>query len=145
MTLHAHLHHLPAITVKQPWTAHILTGAKPVENRTWGTRYRGDILLHAGKAFDSAAPPCLSATSPLATATGAIIAVVELYDIVSADEAFLRLPAAAHRFIEGEFCWLLRNIRPLPAPLPCLGSLGLWKPKAIVWQSNESTTRILFP
>ncbi|MFA5377738.1 MAG: ASCH domain-containing protein [Dehalococcoidia bacterium] len=38
---------MECISVKQPWAALIVCGAKDVENRTWKTDYRGRILIHA--------------------------------------------------------------------------------------------------
>jgi len=41
-----------AISVRQPWAWLIVQGYKDVENRTWATRYRGPIFIHAGKQLD---------------------------------------------------------------------------------------------
>ena len=41
-----------ALSIKQPWATMIVKGIKPVENRTWRTRYRGEVCIHAGKTFD---------------------------------------------------------------------------------------------
>lgn len=41
-----------ALSVRQPWAWLIVRGFKPVENRTWHTRYRGRFFVHAGQAFD---------------------------------------------------------------------------------------------
>jgi hypothetical protein len=38
--------------VKQPWAALIVAGVKAVEVRTWPTRTRGRVLIHAAKAAD---------------------------------------------------------------------------------------------
>ena len=38
----------PAITVYQPWADLIVRGIKDIENRSWPTRFRGRILIHAG-------------------------------------------------------------------------------------------------
>ncbi len=43
---------LVALSVKQPWAALILAGRKTVEVRTWPTRRRGRVLIHAGKVPD---------------------------------------------------------------------------------------------
>ena len=45
---------MKALSIKQPWAWCIVTGRKPVENRNWPTRYRGQFLVHAGKSFDRA-------------------------------------------------------------------------------------------
>lgn len=43
---------MKVITVKQPWATLIAEGYKEYEFRTWKTKYRGDILIHAGKGID---------------------------------------------------------------------------------------------
>lgn len=43
---------MKCLSIQQPWAAAIVLGCKPVENRTWVSRYRGLLLIHAGKTFD---------------------------------------------------------------------------------------------
>jgi len=38
---------LTCLSVRQPWAWLIVNGHKDVENRTWSTQHRGDILIHA--------------------------------------------------------------------------------------------------
>ena len=49
---------LYAISIRQPWASLIIEGSsgiyKDVENRTWTTRIRGLIAIHAAKTFDQA-------------------------------------------------------------------------------------------
>jgi ASCH domain len=42
----------PVLTVRQPWAWAIIHGGKDVENRSWRTKYRGPLLIHAGSAFE---------------------------------------------------------------------------------------------
>ena len=42
-----------ALSVKQPWAALLAAGRKTIEIRTWGTRFRGAVLIHAGKIPDN--------------------------------------------------------------------------------------------
>ena len=42
-----------ALSIKQPWAALLVTGRKTLEIRTWGTRFRGPVLIHAGKIPDN--------------------------------------------------------------------------------------------
>lgn len=42
-----------ALSVRQPWAALIVAGLKRVEVRTWSTRRRGRLLIHAGRLPDS--------------------------------------------------------------------------------------------
>jgi len=38
-----------AISIRQPWAWAIMHGLKTVENRSWVTRVRGRIWVHAGR------------------------------------------------------------------------------------------------
>jgi ASCH domain len=40
------------LTIRQPWAWAIIYGGKDVENRSWLTKHRGPLLIHAGSAFD---------------------------------------------------------------------------------------------
>jgi len=47
---------MKCLSVREPW-AWLMTGApleirKDVENRTWFDKYRGPLLIHAGRRFD---------------------------------------------------------------------------------------------
>ena len=46
---------MKVITIKQPFATLIAEGLKEYEFRTWKTKYRGDILIHAGKGIDKKA------------------------------------------------------------------------------------------
>lgn len=41
---------MKALTVLQPWASAIALGAKRIETRHWSTKYRGPLLIHAGKS-----------------------------------------------------------------------------------------------
>jgi hypothetical protein len=42
---------MKCISIKQPWAWLIFHG-KPVENRSWPSKYRGTLLIHAAMTFD---------------------------------------------------------------------------------------------
>lgn len=42
---------IKALTVKQPWASLIVAGIKNIENRTWRTKLRGKIYVHAGADY----------------------------------------------------------------------------------------------
>ncbi len=42
---------LPCISILQPYAWLIVNGHKDIENRGWPTKFRGRILIHAGKAY----------------------------------------------------------------------------------------------
>lgn len=45
---------MKALSIRQPWIWAILYAGKPVENRCWPTRHRGEILLHASAGLTRA-------------------------------------------------------------------------------------------
>ena len=45
---------MKAILIRQPWAWLIVQGYKDVETRTWSTKYRGPILIHAAKTLNPA-------------------------------------------------------------------------------------------
>lgn len=38
---------MKAISIRQPWAWLIVNGFKDIENRSWDTKYRGMVLIHA--------------------------------------------------------------------------------------------------
>lgn len=48
---------MKALSIRQPWAWWIVNGPKRVENRTWATKYRGPVLIHAGKAWHNNVRP----------------------------------------------------------------------------------------
>ncbi len=40
-----------ALSLTQPWATLVAVGAKTIETRSWGTRYRGLVAIHAAKAM----------------------------------------------------------------------------------------------
>lgn len=40
---------MKALTIRQPWASLIALGVKTIETRSWPTKYRGPIAIHAGK------------------------------------------------------------------------------------------------
>lgn len=78
---------MKVITIKQPWATLIAEGYKEYEFRTWKTKYRGEILIHAGKGIDKKQVErfkYLNLDYPL----GQIIAKATITDCVYVDEEF---------------------------------------------------------
>lgn len=83
---------MKCITIKQPWATLIAKGYKKYEFRTWKTKYRGDILIHAGKTIDKDALEYFKYLN-LEYPTGCIIAKAKITDCLLVDKTFLnKLP-----------------------------------------------------
>jgi len=76
---------MKVITIKQPFATLIAEGLKEYEFRTWRTKYRGDILIHAGKSIDKKAMERYKYLN-LEYPTGCIIAKATITDCVYVDD-----------------------------------------------------------
>jgi hypothetical protein len=159
---------MKALTLTQPWATLVGIGAKRVETRSWTTRYRGPLAIHAAKGkprydllyeepFRQALfgdvwyPPRVTRESlPL----GAIVAVASLESVrrIEADGipegplGLTLLRANEHEeafgdYTPGRYAWVLRSVRALPEPIECRGALGLWDVPADLLPLIESRAR----
>lgn len=70
-----------ALSIKQPWAALVASGRKTIEVRSWLTRLRGRILIHAARVPDNRAEAwkwVSDAIRPLTELRGGIIGETEL-------------------------------------------------------------------
>lgn len=76
---------MKVITVKQPYASLIAEGIKEYEFRTWKTKYRGEILIHAGLGIDKKAMKKIEKYH-LEYPQGCIIAKAKLTDCIMIDK-----------------------------------------------------------
>ena len=117
---------MKCLSVRQPWAWLIVNGYKDIENRSWDTKYRGRILIHAPLTFNLEALLYVSVKFPHIRLPnqdsfhmGAIIGSVLLTDIVQ---------ESASPWYEGgaKIGWVLQDPRVLSVPVPYRGQLGLF-------------------
>jgi hypothetical protein len=116
-----------AISVKQPWAWAIVQGHKVYENRTWTVGYRGPLLIHASrKRVDvGRRMPCGRRVPGEEEAIGgAVVGVVDLVDVVAADQ--LRGRGVADGYVIGPWCWVLENARAFDEPIVMSGKVSLF-------------------
>lgn len=127
-----------ALSIQQPWSWLIVNGHKDIENRSWPTRYRGEVLIHAGKKIDrECAADLWEGLHPAGTnrmleagawraylaagdargQCGGIVGVAEIVDCVTRHDS---------PWFVGEYGFLIRNARPLPFT-PLKGALGFFR------------------
>lgn len=131
---------MKALTISQPYASLIADGLKFVENRTWETRYRGPIAIHAGKGTQYLTRKELAEVPHgciLATAT--LVACVPMSKVLEYGRhhehkrnviPFTRRrweSVALHKHTEGPFCWILEDINKLETPVFINGAQGLWE------------------
>lgn len=113
-----------ALSVKQPWAALLVAGIKAVEIRTWPTKRRGRVLIHASKAADTRPEGWELVTTPelreLAALRGGMIGEGELVECVryATAEAFAAATAGHRNAPEwfrpaGLYGFVFQNLRPI--------------------------------
>lgn len=149
---------MKAITICQPYAHLIVIGKKWVENRTWPTSFRGQLLIHAGKSKDwleadfstmAGYPAKLQYGEPLQDmAFGAIVGVAEMTACLARKtiEAYAAKdprwkPLADHEHTEGPWCFVMRNVHRFADPIPYRGELGFFDvPDELVRRAIEEST-----
>jgi hypothetical protein len=135
---------MKALSVIQPWAwliihgAEIVPGGKTIENRSWNTRHRGRVLVHASasagktlesiyqaqqfiaRTFGASAASRLPHLSDGRLALGGIIGSVRIVDVVPP-----WAPRGDPWHVPGQFGFVLADPEPLPFR-PCKGQVGLW-------------------
>lgn len=98
------------ISIKQPWASLIIQKGKDIENRTWPTKYRGPVLVHASLRADTISAREIAdrfgVRPPSFLPLGGVIGIVEIVDCVDAHPSRWHVP--------GNWGFVLRNPRPLP-------------------------------
>ena len=132
---------MKALTLYQPWATLVAIGEKTIETRSWPTKHRGFLLIHAAAEF----PVCtrgLCALTPFAEAlakhnlqrddlpTGKILAIADLVDCIPTGDLRGPLPPNERAFGDyrpGRYAWFLRGVRVVfDPPIPAKGNRRLW-------------------
>lgn len=138
---------MKVISVRQPWAWLIIFKLKDIENRTWATKFRGRILIHAAKGmtrreYETVEANLLWHTDPIIElppyeelARGGIIGSVEITDCVSESNS---------EWFGGPYGFVLRDPRPMEF-LPWTGRLGIFEipdaalPSALLAQHAQAS------
>jgi hypothetical protein len=119
-----------ALSVRQPWAELILSGRKPYELRTWATRHRGPLLIHAATNTERH-EAYLAGLSSENLVTGAIVGMVEVVSCGPFTSEMAEVLWTRRSYFgcwrEGLYAWELRAPRRLPRPVPWRGRLGLFE------------------
>lgn len=130
-----------ALTIKQPWASLIANGFKDIENRSWPTKFRGWVLIHASKKDDQeeweSAKSLIrwrkiqvNGGSPEKVGRGGVVGVARIVDCVS---------VSSSPWFVGDYGFVIADARPLPF-FACRGALGFWKceyPEALLSETNS--------
>lgn len=125
---------MKALSIRQPWALLVTQGGKDIENRTWPTKFRGRVLIHAAKGMTRAEYDAMFSllvqrdmwfphNFPYgrlqfdALERGGIIGSVEIVDCVSQSDS---------PWFTGPYGFVLANPEPMPFT-PLRGMLGFFE------------------
>lgn len=130
-----------------PWASLIALLQKGIETRSWYTKYRGPLAIHASKGrapwhmnlawqepFFSALKPQhrkINEKTGILYYPGCVIATCNLVDCIKTELIIGALyglnEAQFGDYTPGRFAWILQDIKPLDQPIPTEGKLRLWE------------------
>ena len=142
---------MKTISLWQPWASAIAAGLKTIETRSWPTKYRGQLAIHAAKRdtqeekdfwLDNVLESDFRELYGHAFLTvgiqkysdlphGAIVAICEIYSCLPTEalvggEIANEVEKEGGNFSPLRYGWQLRNIEPLAIPVPCIGRQGFF-------------------
>jgi hypothetical protein len=135
---------MQAISIRQPWATLIVHAGKTIENRSWPTKFRGPVLIHASKGMTQ--DEWLSAIQfahytcgvpreilkahceqhALDKLRGGIVGYAEVTDCMCTERHASLKPEHRSPWFMGEYGFQLANVHPLPF-LPMVGRLGFFE------------------
>lgn len=141
---------MKALTLTQPWATLVALGEKKIETRSWGTGYRGELLIHAAKGqsleesrvrnlpvFEAALRKHGLEVTPLPM--GALVGRVQLVQCGAVDHPGFADASSSWDRREWEFgnlepgagryAWVLAEAEYFWQPKPMKGAQGLWEAK----------------
>lgn len=129
---------MKVLTIQEPYATFIMQGMKKIETRSWKTKYRGEIYIHAGKSKNYLKKikkqNILKLLKNLDLNYGNIICKAQLTDCIYITEEFINKikEGKNFEFILGEYevgryAWVLENIEILKEQIPARGKLNIWE------------------
>ena len=123
---------MKVISIKEPYASLIMMKKKKIETRSFKTKYRGEIYIHASKT-KSNKEYLIDDPKP-----GYILCKCNLVDCIYMDEDFINKIKDTEEYNYGlyevgRYAWILDDIEKIE-PIYAKGQLGIWNFKG---ENNE--------
>lgn len=131
---------MKALTILEPWASLLVYGTKQYETRSWLTKHRGPLAIHAGKGRDG----LKLMESPMSfilkqeadklgidfeETLGHVIGIIDLANCIEMTPNFIGQQGITERGLgwwePGRYAWEKSNVRKID-PVPVKGMQGLW-------------------
>lgn len=141
---------MKVLSIKEPYATLIKMKHKKIETRSWKTKYRGELYIHASI---SKAPKKLlekdfmkSLVTEQDLPYGKIILKANLVDCIEMTKEWIEKLKKENPqeyllglYEEGRYAWVLENVTPLEQPIIAKGKLGIWNYEEKEYNDGKSS------
>ena len=128
---------MKVISIKEPFASLIKNGIKKIETRSWKTKYRGPIYIHASKEKIGNKLKDRYELNELINNIDFnyeyIICKCNLVDCILMTKEYINKIKKENYneyicgyYEEGRYAWILDNVEVLKKPIKAKGRLGIW-------------------
>lgn len=120
---------MKTLSIKEPYASLIKNKVKHYETRSYDTKYRGEIFIHASLGKKEACDELWKMVGKVLP--GYIICKANLVDSICMDDEFINEVGKNHweyksgYYKPGRYAWKLENVEVI-TPIKAKGNLGLW-------------------
>jgi len=126
------------LSIIEPWASLTKEKVKYIETRSWQTKYRGELYIHASlkkltKQVATDYQELLNLLHNTDFDYGCVIAKCKLVDCKYMTAEFIEeVKKNPNEHISGfysvgRYAWILEDIEVLKTPIPAKGELGIWQ------------------
>ena len=124
---------MKVLSIKEPWASLIMNGTKKIETRSWKTKYRGEIYIHASLSKAKITKPeVYELIKDMNFKCGYIICKCNLVDCIYMTDEYVNDMKNNHyeeyicgHYEVGRYAWIVEDVKVIE-PIEAKGKLGLW-------------------
>ena len=124
---------MKVLSIKEPWASLIMNGTKKIETRSWKTKYRGEIYIHASLSKTKITKPeVYELIKDMNFKCGYIICKCNLVDCIYMTDEYVNDMKINHyeeyicgHYEVGRYAWIVEDVKVIE-PIEAKGKLGLW-------------------
>lgn len=124
---------MKVLSIKEPWASLIMNGTKKIETRSWKTKYRGEIYIHASLSKAKITKPeVYELIKDMNFKCGYIICKCNLVDCIYMTDEYVNDMKTNHyeeyicgHYEVGRCAWIVEDVKVIE-PIEAKGKLGLW-------------------
>ena len=124
---------MKVLSIKEPWASLIMNGTKKIETRSWKTKYRGEIYIHASLSKAKITKPeVYELIKDMNFKCGYIICKCNLVDCIYMTDEYVNDMKTNHyeeyicgHYEVGRYALIVEDVKVIE-PIEAKGKLGLW-------------------